>query len=432
MVSLLRRACMASVLITVSGSAQQPDVLANELVGARVLEPAMFVRAVLRVNPTIEAARQSWRAALARVQQAGAFADPMLEASIAPLSLGSSAHRFGFEVGISQALPWFGRRSLERDVMNAEAAASASDLEGTRRELAMTAFALFTRYYVVQRSLEIHAQYGTLIGSVRDAAAAQLAAGRAMVQDALQAEAELAMVERATLELTAERDVVVAQMNELLDRSPIATLPPPSNALAIDPSPRTADLKRLTTEALRARPEIAAARLHARAEALKADAAEREYYPTFTLSTSYGSMWDMPEHRWMFGVGVNVPLPTEQREGSIAEARAARAQYESEVARMSAAARTEVYVALRRLEESERLLALYRDRLIPIATERVDAAESSFTASQAPFVSVIEARRSLRGVELELEVARAEYVRRIAELERVLGRIPGMDAGEKS
>src|SRR5438105_6419989 len=41
-----------------------------------VLGRAAFVRAVLRENPSIEAARQGWRAAIARVRQAGTFEDP--------------------------------------------------------------------------------------------------------------------------------------------------------------------------------------------------------------------------------------------------------------------------------------------------------------------------------------------------------------------
>src|SRR5260221_10331339 len=44
-----------------------------------VLDRATFVRAVLRQNPSIESARQGWRAALARVGQAGTFDDPMVD-----------------------------------------------------------------------------------------------------------------------------------------------------------------------------------------------------------------------------------------------------------------------------------------------------------------------------------------------------------------
>jgi outer membrane protein TolC len=183
---------------------------------------------------------------------------------------------------------------------------------------------------------------------------------------------------------------------------------------------------RLALEALRSRAEITAARLHARAESLKEDSARREYYPTITLSTSYSSMWDMPEHRWMVGVGVNLPIPSERRAGAIDEARATRAQYESEAARMSASVRAEVYIALRNLEESTQLLELFRRRLLPLARDRVEATQASFSASKAPFASIIDAQKNLRSVELDHEMAQAEYERRRAEIDRVLGRIPGL------
>src|SRR5690349_17828868 len=105
----------------------------------RVLERAAFVRAVLERNPSIESARQGWRAALARVRQAGVFDDPMVDLGVAPLSIGSSRARFGYELQVSQRLPWFGKRSLDASVASAEAAVARSDFEATRRELALMA-----------------------------------------------------------------------------------------------------------------------------------------------------------------------------------------------------------------------------------------------------------------------------------------------------
>jgi outer membrane protein TolC len=143
-------------------------------------------------------------------------------------------------------------------------------------------------------------------------------------------------------------------------------------------------------------------------------------------------MWDMPEHRWMVGVGVNVPLPSERRAGVIDEARAAHAQYESEVARMSDVARTQVYVALRKLHESEHVLGLFQTRLLPVARDQVEAAQAAFSASQTPFMAVVEAEKNLRSVELDHRMAEAECDRRHAELERALGRIPGLDVEENT
>lgn len=427
MLSPLRCICIATSILCVTAHAQS-DTATDKLASAKALDRGTFVQLVLRVNPSIEAARQGWRAALARERQAGAFDDPMVETAVAPLSIGSSQARFGFEIGVSQALPWFGKRALERDVMKAEAAASASDLESTRRELAMTAVSLYLQYYVVLQSLEINAHHGQLMQSAREAATAQLEAGRGSVEELLQAETELAQLERETLELTAERDIVVAQMNELLHREPTAVVPPAAALLAVaDDMSQTRDAKLLATEAVRSRPEIQSARFHERAESLKEDAANRAYYPSITVSTSYSSMWDMAQHRWMVGMGVNLPLATDRRAGAVDEARAMRARYASEVARMSATAAAEVYVALRKLESSEQQLLLFQRRLLPVAQQRVEAAQASFTTSRTPLVSVIDAQKSLRSIELDQRLVQAEHERRHAELDRVLGRIPGLE-----
>ncbi len=393
---------------------------------AAVLDGGAYVRAVLRSNPSLESARQGFRAALARVRQAGGFEDPMLDVGVAPLSVGSSKAGLGYELGISQKLPWFGKRSLDASVAAAEAAAAKSDYESVKRELALSALTLFEQYFVAARSLEINAHHVELMRTMRDSATAQFVAGRGSAQDTLQAESELAHMEHDTAILTSQRDVIVAEMNELLHRSPELPLPPPPGDLPLTADPDS-EPKRLEEEAVSGRPEIAAARHHVHAEQARADRAARDYYPDFTISTAYNSMWDTPEHRWMVGVGLNLPLQTGRRAGMADEAIAARTQFESEAARLTDAARTQAFVALKQLEESRHVLEVFEKRLTPLAKERVEAARSGFVSSQSPFAMVIDAEKNLRGVELDYQIARADCYRRQAELERALGRIPGVD-----
>jgi cobalt-zinc-cadmium efflux system outer membrane protein len=394
---------------------------------APVLERAAYVRAVLHRNRSIESARQGWRAAIARVRQSGALEDPMVTLEVAPLSIGSSSARFGYNAMISQHLPWPGKLSLEESVAKAEADAEKSDYEAARRELALTASLLYDEYFVAARSLDINAQHVELMRAMRAGALAQFEAGRASAQDPLQAEFELTHMEHDAVILASKRDVTVAQMNELLHRAPELPLPPPPKDLPLPSGPDVVDAQRLESEAVDRRPDIAAARQHARAEQARADRAGREYLPDVTVSTSYNSMWDTPEHRWMVGLGFNLPVQTGRRGGAVDEANASRAKFEADAERMSDAARTQVVVALKQLEESAHVLHIYEERLLPIARDEVQAARSAFTASQAPFVAVIDAEKNLRTVELEEQVARADYDRRRGELDRALGRIPGLD-----
>ena len=399
-----------------------------------VLDRRGYLQAVLARNPSLESARQGFRAAQARIKQSGSFEDPMLELGMAPLSIGSSKTSFGYEVGISQRLPWFGKRDFDSSAATAEANAQKSDFEAFKRELALSALVLYDQYFIQVRSLEINQQHIELMREMRDAATAQFQSGRASAQDPLQAEAELTHLEHDALILASQRDVTIAQMNELLHRAPELPLPPPVTELPRPALPSQGSAPKLEATAVAQRTEINAARERARAAHARAGQAGREHYPDFTLSTSYNSMWDMPEHRWMVGVGFNLPLPGGRRAGSEDEAEAMRAGFESDAARLTDAARTQVYVALKQLRESAHVLEIFELRLIPVAKDQVDVARAGFAASQNPFINVVAAERNLRTVELDYQMARVECDRRRAELDRALGRVPGVDvdaAGER-
>lgn len=402
----------------------------ERLLRGEFLERRDFVRMVLERNPSVDAARQGWRAAVARVRQSGAIDDPMVNLELAPLSVGSSSARLGYTASVSQRLPWPGKLGFEEAVAKAESEAARSDFESTRRELALTAALLYDAYFTSTRSLEVNAHHVVLMRELKAAALAQLETGRGAAQDPLQAEAELTHMEHDAVILASERDVAVAQMNELLHREPSLPLPPPPQELELPRTPDTNDAARLGEHAASARPEIESMRYHAQAEQARAERAGRESYPDLTLSTSYNSMWDMPEHRWMVGVGLNVPLQLGRRRGAVEEAEAARARFDAEAARMTDKARTEVVVALKRLEEAHHVVRLFDERLLPVARDQVDAARAGFVSSRNDFTAVINAEKNLRSVELESQLARANFDRRGAELDRALGRIPGLGSRE--
>jgi outer membrane protein TolC len=187
---------------------------------------------------------------------------------------------------------------------------------------------------------------------------------------------------------------------------------------------------KLESEAVARQPDIESARSHARAEEARVQRAERDSYPDVTLSTSYNSMWAEPEHRWTVGLGFNLPIEWGRRRGAIDEAKAGRGRYESEVARLSDKARTQVAVALVRLREARHVEHLYEQRLLPVAREQVDAARAGFIASRNDFVAAVGAETNFRNVELGLRMAQADIDRRRAELDRALGHLPLDDRGD--
>jgi outer membrane protein TolC len=387
------------------------------------LSRAKLVEAVLARNPSVTSAREAWRAALAAFPQATALDDPMLEYGLAPLSIGASQVDFGQMVQLGQRFSWPGKRALAGQVTLAEAEAAREDYEATRLRLALMASLLYDQYYAVERSLEINGAHRLLLEEVAASALAQYEAARGGQQEPLQAELELAEIARQRIALTADRGVLVAQLNGLLHREPDAPLPPPhvETAPPLDEPP---PLDRLVAEALDARPELAASAARVRGREAAIDLARRDYYPELGATATYNTMWMDPEHRLMVGVSLNVPVQVGARRGAVTEARAAHAQSDAELAALADAVRVEVATARERLMAALDEVRLYRERLLPTAEAQIEAARIGYTTGRSGFQALVDAERSLRTLELGYQMRLAELGQRRAELDRAVGRVP--------
>jgi outer membrane protein TolC len=394
--------------------------------GSLPLQRSAFVRAVLDRNPSLEAARQAWRASLAQYPETSALDDPMLEYSFAPLSIGSSHMDYGQTVTLSQRFPWPGKIALRGDVALAEAEATREDFESARRSLAVMAATSFVEYYAVERSLEVNDAHRRLVEELKRASEGQYAAGEATQREPLQAEVELALIAREQLALEARKSVLVAQMNGLLHRAPESPLPPPPPQLEAALQ-EVGSSETLRAQALEARPELRAARAQLRARQAAIELAERGYYPDFGVMVSYSSMWAAAEHRWMAGLGITLPLQRGSRHAAVdgAEAMLAggRAGLESDHDEVA------VEVERRRQEiiEAQRTVRLYVDRLLPATRAQIEVARIGYSTGRTPFQEMLEAERTLRTAELGHQEALARLGRTWAELDRAVGRIPGIE-----
>lgn len=394
---------------------------------AEVLDRGALIESVLARNPDVDAAREGLRAALAEVDAATSLDDPMISYEVAPLSVAGEAH-FGQRVEIRQPLPFPGKRRLAGEAALAMAEAEAAEIEMVQLELAQMTSELFDDYYVVARALAINEHHRALMAEMKDSAEAQYVAGRGSQQDPIQAEVELAQLERERLGLETQRVEIVAQLNGLLHRSPEAALPPPPAELDLAAAPPGTS-EELQALALERRPQRDATQARIRAGQAEIAVAKRDYYPDFELMAGYDSMWDMPEHRWMVGIMVEIPLQRGRRRAAVEKAEADTAKMRFEDETLVDEIQVEVARAYRRVVEAEELVELNEKTLVPAVRDQLDAARAGFTSAQNDFNTVVEAEENLREAELELEMARAEVSRRRAALARAVGVIPGLPEG---
>jgi outer membrane protein TolC len=411
-----------------STSVAAPALADDPFRGHASLERAALIREALRRNPGIDAARSAWRAALARYPQDTALEDPMLDGAIGPRSFGSDEVDTGFSVALAQPLPFPGKRALRGEMALAEAEASSQSYEDERLRLAATASLMFDEHYLAARAIEQNDRDLALLEDLSKGALARYEAGSGSQQDALLAEAELAMLLHREVELATSQRRTAERINTLLHRLPELPLPPPPATLEV-PGLGEVDAAALTERALAERPDLRAARARVAAREQAVALARREYFPDFTLIGSYDRFMQEVPLQPRIGLALNVPLQLGRRRGALDQARAELAGARSEAQRVEDAVRFGVASGVDRLREAHHLVELVRDRVLPVARDRLAASRAAFESGEGTFLELIDADRGLRNAELGAEEAVVTLWRRRAELARVTADVTALESG---
>ena len=190
-------------------------------------------------------------------------------------------------------------------------------------------------------------------------------------------------------------------------------------------------MKSLRDQALQSRPELKAQTAHIQEFKTRTKLAQREFYPDFNLSAGYNSLWDRTEKRFTLGVGINIPLDQSKRRAAESEARAKLKQAQWDNIDLSAKIEEEVQIAYDRVQESRHVLSLYRNQLLPLAEENLEAAKADYQAGSGDFLTLISAEKNLIQTQLQVEWALTDAHRQLAELERAVGQVEPLTAADQ-
>jgi cobalt-zinc-cadmium efflux system outer membrane protein len=387
--------------------------------GLPVLEVEPLVVEVLARNPDIRSAVAAWRAAAAQYTQEISLDDPMFGYMLGPGSWGSPEVDSAYMLEASQRVPWPGKRQLRGDISQAEANAAFHDVGEERLRIAEAARLAYYDYFLAHRQLAVLEESQALLESFREIAQSKYEAADVEQQDVLLADVELAELETRRLELSRQARVARARINTLLLVPPDAPLPlPPSTLSTLD---EIASVEELRARALAQRPELAAQAGRIRAERYSVALACKEFYPDMEFVSRYDAFWQEEPLRPMIGMNLNIPLYKQKRWAAVREARARvvkeQAAFDSKVAELVFA----VEQAHQRVLESLKALEVYQARLLPTAGQSVESARASYISGALDFLRLVESQRQYLDIQETYYEAMAEYHRRKAELDRIVG-----------
>ncbi|MGE0484240.1 MAG: TolC family protein [Gammaproteobacteria bacterium] len=414
----LKRAGMTAALALAAGVASaDPKLEAAGGDAAETLTGDGLVAWVLRVNPGLAAVEAAAESAAFRIDPAGSLDDPMLSYAVAPFSAGGD-RGLNQRVDFSQKIPWPGTLSAREAAARYDAVAADRDVDALRLRVTAQAKAAYAEWYFVHAALNIHHATRALLEELIATAETRYAVGRALKQDVLQAEVEHSDLDNQLLRLQRTKATVQVRINALLNRDPETPLAP---AAPIRFGASLPPLGHLQTLALAQHPDLA--RLDARVSASdrRVTLAEKAFYPDFQVGVGYNSLWDDTNKRPIVGVSINVPLDRSKRRADLSRARADKRRAEWSLVEQRAELLADLAQARAEVVEAQASVALFEQELVPLAAEYLSASIADYQSGGGAFLNVITAEQRKLKTHLAMERARADYARRLADLERSIG-----------
>ena len=377
-------------------------------------------------NPEVNVARERHIGALARVPQAMALPEPKLTyryfVNEVETRVGPQEHG----IGLSQTLPWFGKRGLQGDAATEAARAAQERIASIQNTvIAEVANAYYELFYLGQ-SIEIIRGNRDLVLHLERVARARYGAGAATHADVIRAQVELGIIENRLGSLKDRRAPLFARLNALLNRPTTEIFDLPS-ILIFEPVLYTDD--ELLAKVSLHNPDLRATSFEIEAAHRQRERANKNYLPDITLGLDYIATGDarMPgvqdsgDDALSATIGFTLPIWRSKYDAGVKEADAILRQQQFKRDQQLNTFHAETVTALFKLRDAQRQIDLYEKTLLPKANESLVATQRAYSTGAAPFADTIDAQRMLLNFELSFARAITDHHQARIVLEKLTG-----------
>jgi cobalt-zinc-cadmium efflux system outer membrane protein len=370
-------------------------------------------------SPLVDVSRARHEAAVARVSSARAWAYPVVsyDSDLQPRLFHFSQSLESY-LGVSQLIPFPGKRGVRGDIASREADVVLADGDLVRMSLTFEVKEAFSRLLLAQEKLAYARQDLELAGEFLRMTERKLEVGDVARVELLRARVEESKA--VNEERVAATDVKVAHARLAFLLARPADLPfDVEGRLGRAPTPM--ELETLVQRALESRPELRQIELAVARERLVEKEARLDYLPDVEVGVARHRIEGLPT-TWQVTVSFPMPLYFWQpRRGPIAEARANRRALEREAENLRNAVRLEVEAAHTHAVSAQSRIRLFQEEILRPAQEVHNMLLFSYQEGGIGGIELIEARRTLVEARVDHADALLEYDVAVAALERAVG-----------
>lgn len=387
-----------------------------------------LVETALANNPELKASEARWEMFRSRVAQAGALEDPMLMLKLQnflirdPLNSGRDPMSQRV-IGISQQLPFWGKRDLKTEVAKQEAEALKWQVEERKLELVRMVKETYYQIFMTDKDLEIVEKNIRIMDDFIALAETKYSVGQGAQQDVFKAQAERSKMLGMKITLEQRRRTLQATLNTLLFR-PAET--PVGRIADFELKPLAWSPEQLRDMAGENRPLLKSVRAQIEGGKAGHRLAEKEFFPDVNLSFEYmqrdPAMADPGYDMYAMGLTFNLPVQRARRHAMVRDSSSGIAMAEAELNTVNNAINLGIADNLARMEQSEKLAMLFKSGIIPQAEQSLESATIGYRVSKVDFLTLLDNRLTLYNLEREYYESLAEYQMRLAQLEALVGK----------
>ncbi|MEE8576796.1 MAG: TolC family protein [candidate division Zixibacteria bacterium] len=377
-------------------------------------------------SPALRRAFYNWKSALEKTGYVGALPDPMISFGYfienVETRVGPQEQKFS----LKQTLPWFGTLGAKKDMARQSANAAFRKYEAEKLRLFYSVKAAYYDLYYLGRDIALTEENLELMKFWESIARVKYKVALKQHPDLIKAQVELGKLEDRLLTLKDKVSPTAARLRAIVNLPDEMTLTLPT---VISTSETAVDKDRVLSDALENNPDLQAIEHLIDRERAGVRLAGKASLPSFTVGVDYiatgealnASMDESGKDPFIVGVGINLPIwfgknSSKKRE---AAARLQSAHYHHADAENRLTALVERIVF--NYSDALRKTKLYRDGLIPKATQALNASYTAYQAGTADFLNVLDAQRQLLAFQLQFERALADLATRRGEIEMITG-----------
>ncbi len=316
---------------------------------------------------------------------------------------------------VSQMFPYPGKLSLKSEMAERDAESLSASLESARLKVTAGVKELYYELFYTYKSIDFVKDMSGLFSRIEDAALARYSTGMAPQQEVLMAQTEKYMLLEKDEMLRQKIQSIEAMLNSAIGRDGYTGIGRP---VELTPSEYYHSVEELLNAAYNNSPDIKSKeRMIAGAET-KVRMMEKEYYPDVTVAANYFAKNKYYQDMWGMTATINIPIfyRTKQRP-AVLEAQASLSQTAHELDDIKFMMSSNIRDNYSMLRSSERLMALYKEGLVPKTYQSFETALAGYTTGKTEAITVITILKSLIDYELLYWKQFVEREKAIARLE---------------